>query len=305
METPVTLSETAISVYMMVLPGLQTQSMHIALKTDGTWKVIDKEALFVEEAFTRGPADRGFLRGQKYVVSLDSESAGWSRTLTDSRDSNVYDLVVIGGQIWMAENLAYLPSVVGPGTSSNSVPYYYVYGYNGTDIATAKNTDNYNTYGVLYNWPAAMNGAASSATNPSGVQGICPAGWHLPSDAEWTQLENYLIANGYNYNGTTVGNMIAKSMATDSGWTVSSTTGAVGNTDYPDYRNKSGFSALPGGCLGNFSAFTSIDNAGFWWGSTVSSGDYSRRCGLEYNSISLGKSENLKKYGFSIRCIRN
>jgi uncharacterized protein (TIGR02145 family) len=88
----------------------------------------------------------------------------------------------------MAENLKYLPSVVGPGTGSNSEAYCYVYGYDGTSISAAKATENYATYGVLYNWTAAMNGAESSDANPSGVQGICPDGWHLPSDAEWKQL---------------------------------------------------------------------------------------------------------------------
>jgi uncharacterized protein (TIGR02145 family) len=63
------------------------------------------------------------------------------------------------------------------------------YDYNGTSVTDAKATDNYKTYGVLYNWPAA--------------KAACPPGWHLPTDAEWTALENYLIANGYNYDGTT------------------------------------------------------------------------------------------------------
>lgn len=93
-------------------------------------------------------------------------------TFTDSRDGKVYNIVTIGKQFWMAENLAYLPSVVDPGTGSYTEPYYSVYGYNGTDVAAAKATENYQTYGVLYNWPAAMT--------------ACPEGWHLPSDAEWT-----------------------------------------------------------------------------------------------------------------------
>src|SRR5574344_1808931 len=184
-------------------------------------------------------------------------------TFTDSRAGKVYKTVTIGEQVWMAENLAYLPSVFGPATISSSTAHYYVYGYNGTDVAAAKATDNYQTYGVLYNWPAAMAGAASSNANPSGVQGVCPDGWHLPSDAEWTQLEEYLIANGYNYDGTTTGNQIAKSMANYSGWNTSSTVGAVGNTDYPEYRNKSGFTALPGGYRYSNGAFYDIGDNGY------------------------------------------
>ena len=71
-----------------------------------------------------------------------------------------------------------------------------VYGYNGTNVAAAKATANYTTYGVLYNWTAAMNGAATSNTSPSGVQGACPADWHLPSDAEWCTMEN-MVEAGY------------------------------------------------------------------------------------------------------------
>ena len=124
-----------------------------------------------------------------YKPTIEETTSG---TFIDSRDGNEYNWVQIGDQIWMAENLKYLPSVVGSGTGSETTPYYYVYGYDGTNVPDAKATDNYATYGVLYNWTAAMNGEASSKTNPSGIQGVCPAGWHLPSDAEWTELTDYL-----------------------------------------------------------------------------------------------------------------
>ncbi len=92
----------------------------------------------------------------------------------------------------MAKNLAYLPDVVKPDSGSQTTPLYYVYDYNGTSVNAAKETENYTIYGVLYNWAAAMAGSESSSNNPSGVQGICPQGWHIPSDAEWTQLSDYL-----------------------------------------------------------------------------------------------------------------
>src|SRR5574344_1981957 len=125
------------------------------------------------------------------AISSSSSSSIVYSTIKDARDNQTYRIVTIGSQTWMAENLKYLPSVVGPRTGSKTTPHYYVYGYNGTNVTDAKATANYNTYGVLYNWPAAMNGAASSTTNPSGVQGECPDGWHLPSDAEWTELTDY------------------------------------------------------------------------------------------------------------------
>jgi hypothetical protein len=118
-------------------------------------------------------------------------------TFTDSRDEQSYTWVRIGDQVWMAENLRYLPAVMGPGMGSETEPHYYVYGYDGTDVSAAKETDNFRHYGVLYNWPAAMAGSSSSNSNPSGVQGVCPPGWHMPSDNEWTQLVDYVISQGY------------------------------------------------------------------------------------------------------------
>ena len=90
--------------------------------------------------------------------------------LYDARDHNVYKTVTIGRQTWMAQNLAYLPTVTGQDKKSTSIPCYYVYGYSGTDVQEAKKNPNYKTFGVLYNWPAANI--------------ACPEGWRLPDDAD-------------------------------------------------------------------------------------------------------------------------
>ncbi|MDD4033274.1 MAG: FISUMP domain-containing protein [Bacteroidales bacterium] len=217
-------------------------------------------------------------------------------TFTDSRDGHVYKTVTIGEQVWMAENLAYLPAVSHPADESYEVYCYYVYGYDGTDIATAtaKATQNYKTYGVLYNWPAAMT--------------ACPEGWHLPSDAEWTQLEEYLIANGYNYDGTTTDNKIAISMASATGWNSSTNNGAIGNynnTDYNKYRNKSSFSALPGGYRDGDGTFNGVGRYGFWWSSTEygTLNAWLRR--LTYSTSFVPRSHDSKEDGFSVRCVRD
>jgi len=170
-------------------------------------------------------------------------------TFIDLRDSTEYTWIRIGYQVWMAENLKYLPSVVGPGTWSNTEPYYYVYGYDSTDVLAAKATENYTTYGVLYNWTAAMNGASSSSANPSAVQGICPDGWHLPSDAEWIQLTDYL-------GGWEVAGGKLKEVGTEH-W----------NDPNAGATNESGFTALPGGSR-YFGSFEKIGNYGLWWSTT-------------------------------------
>ncbi len=118
---------------------------------------------------------------------------GQFREFTDKRDQKTYKTVKIGDQLWFAENLAYLPQVSGAAEGSTTVPYYYVYGYNGTDVAEAMATESYKTRGVLYNWLAAGGSMDSKNEDlPSGIQGPCPDGWHVPSEAEWNILYNYV-----------------------------------------------------------------------------------------------------------------
>jgi len=206
---------------------------------------------------------------------------------TDPRDNNHYNVVKIGNQIWMAENLKYLPSVDGPETGSQTTPHYYVYGYNGTNVTDAKATANYNTYGVLYNWPAAMNGAASSTTNPSGVQGVCPDGWHVPSDAEWTELTDYL-------GGTSDAGGKLKETGTTH-W-ASPNTGAT---------NETGFTALPGGGRDTDGGFDGISYGGGWWSSTEGDTYSAWFRYLFYDSSNVYRYYNFKSMGFSVRCLRD
>ena len=221
------------------------------------------------------------------AISSSSSSSIVYSTIKDARDNQTYRIITIGSQTWMAENLKYLPSVVGPGTGSKTTPHYYVYGYNGTNVTDAKATANYNTYGVLYNWPAAMNGAASSTTNPSGVQGVCPDGWHLPSDAEWTELTDYLG-----------GESVAGGKLKETGTThwASPNAGAT---------NETGFTALPGGFRHYDGDFYGIGNYGNWWSSTENNTLYAYNRLLYYNYYGLNNFDNSKMIGFSVRCVRD
>lgn len=164
-------------------------------------------------------------------------------TFVDQRDEQVYKAVTIGDQVWMAENLNATIYADGTplvdGTTAgdlteeyNSTKYYFYYN---NDSATWSDT-----YGALYTWAAAMNGSASSDTNPSGVQGVCPDGWHFPSDAEWKQLEMYLgmsqeDADNQYWRGTDEGGKLKE---TDTIHWEYPNTGAT---------NSSGFTALPSG----------------------------------------------------------
>lgn len=221
-----------------------------------------------------------------YKPTIEETTSG---TFIDSRDGNEYNWVQIGNQVWMAENLAYLPRVnrVADGSEDAAGSYYYVYGYDGTNVTDAKATDNYTTYGVLYNWTAAMDGEASSTTNPSGIQGVCPAGWHLPSDAEWTELTDYL--GGEEFAG-------GKLKETGTTHWASPNAGAT---------NETGFTALPGGYRDVNGAFDFIGDDGSWWSSTELSTDYAYFRYLGYGNYYLDNNYIDKLVGFSVRCVRD
>jgi uncharacterized protein (TIGR02145 family) len=220
------------------------------------------------------------------VLELENLPAG---SFTDERDGNQYKFVKIGNQIWMAENLKYMPDVVGFNKWSITEPYYYVNEYNGTNVNEAKSTVSYNNFGVLYNWPAATNGAPESNSNPSGVQGVCPSGWHLPSRDEWEQFIDYL-------GGDNVAGGKLKETGTKH-WKSPNT----------DATNESGFTALPGGGFIEFSGFE-YGAIGFTsW--LMSATDFltiaiSNTQG-SIDLISWNDSTNFKAFGLSVRCVKD
>lgn len=233
-----------------------------------------------------------------YVDTLKSQLTSLENMLIESggyrvadKDGKYYGVVKIGEQVWMSENLAYLPSVSPSNQGSPTTPFYYVYGYQGTNVSAAKENANYQTYGVLYNWTAALN--------------ACPVGWHLPSDAEWTTLENYLIANKYNYDDTKVDNKIAKALAAKINWILSSNVGSVGNTDYESKRNLTDFGALPGGGRSYDGNFWVLTVHGYWWSSSEYSTLNAWNRSLFYDAYDLKRNNPLKEDSFSVRCIKD
>jgi uncharacterized protein (TIGR02145 family) len=197
-------------------------------------------------------------------------------------DNNYYRVVGIGTQTWMAENLKTTKYSDGM-----SIPF--VNTTNGWDILieTDKafcylldNVSNANVYGALYTWAAAMNGAVSSNSNPSGVQGACPTGWHLPSVDEWTYMINYL-------GGSSLAGGKLKETGT-SHW--NSNIGAT---------NASGFTAIPGGFRDDWAWF-GINNIGGYWSATNGMSRWT-----DAASIAVTSYTSNKKYGFSVRCLKD
>ena len=223
---------------------------------------------------------------QNVIFSMDvkRDSNIITGTFFDSRDAHQYNWVKIGDQIWMAENLAYLPVVNLPSAESYTEPYYYVYHYSGTDVTAAKETSNYKTYGVLYNWPAA--------------KAACPAGWHLPTDDEWKQLEMTIgmsqsEADDSGSRGTNEGTKLKAYR----GW------GGINYNGTDDF----GFSALPGGYRYGNGSFFDINDYGYWWSFTQvnSNTAWYRYLYYDVSSVSRVSNNYSKAYGLSVRCVRD
>jgi len=221
-------------------------------------------------------------------------------SLTDSRDGHVYKTIKFDDQVWMAENLAYLPDSDSDsrGFHSDSAPFYYVYGFINPVRNNAKESSNFKTFGVLYNWTAA--GAA------------CPSGWHLPDRNEWDKLEKYLSNSGYSLNMSGYKHKyIAKSMASTKDWLQSDVVGAVGNIQL--YNNKSCFNGLPGGYFTPYyDKFYDKGEAGYWCSSTCELTNTGREnelrvviYSLNFDKGFLNQGYKEKNEAFSIRCIKN
>ncbi len=211
-------------------------------------------------------------------------------------DGNTYDAVKLGNQVWMAENLRttkYADGTTIPMGSTGSYDVAYRYCPN-------NNSDNVSTYGYLYNWPAMMHNSSSSGSNPSGVQGICPNGWHVPSDAEWTQLTDYVSSQSqYVCGGNNT--YIAKALASTTGWISDDNTCTPGNN--PSANNATGFSAVPAGFYdGNYNTFGGC--ARFWSATQGASlGAFGRY--LYSNSANVNRNYYVKHEGLSVRCVRD
>jgi uncharacterized protein (TIGR02145 family) len=219
-----------------------------------------------------------------FVIGLIELKAQTNNTFTDSRDGHVYKTITMGNQVWMAENLAYLPSVVGPDTDSYNTRYQYVHGYMGTSVSEAKATDNFQTYGVLYNWPAAMC--------------ACPAGWHLPTDKEWKILEMHLgmsqtQADAIEWRATNEGGKLKETGTTH--WN-SPNTGAT---------NEYGFTALPGGGRSYDGNFYNIGLYGTWWSASESNAELAWYRRVYYDNNVVYRYDYDKNDAFSIRCIKD
>ncbi len=227
------------------------------------------------------------------IIALKA-SAG---TVTDN-DGNVYQTVVIGNQEWMAEHLrtttyndgSKIPHVTDAGVWSSCITPAYCFYDNTTD------TEKMKTYGALYNWYAVN------------TKKLAPDDWHVPTESDWNTLLNYLIDNGYNYDGSTTGNKVGKSLASQSYWDSNGDhyDGSIGLNK--GSNNRTGFNAHPGGYRHINGKFIGRKYQGLWcdmW-STAEVNETNAWCrNLAHTANDLIKLDYNKGTGFSVRLVKD
>ena len=230
--------------------------------------------------------------GEGYLVKMNANDVlsylppfNCGDPFTDPRDEQTYETVQIGDQCWMAENLN-IGSMINAIQEMTDNGVIEKYCYN-NDPANCE------IYGGLYQWNEIME----YSTIP-GVQGICPAGWHLPTDDEWKILEGTVdsqypvgdpIWNTWQWRGF------------DAGKNLKSTTGWYQNTGTDAF----GFTALPTGARTGGS-FQDLGFGGYFWSSSqTSTADYALCRGLGYNIDEVSRNDINKSNGFSSRCLQD
>ncbi|MFC0878828.1 fibrobacter succinogenes major paralogous domain-containing protein [Saccharicrinis sp. FJH2] len=208
-------------------------------------------------------------------------------TLTDI-DNNTYKIVKIGDQWWMAENLKVTHYSDGSEIKlitnneewkaiqyTNNIKAYCFYENDSSMLMK---------YGNLYNWMAATNNITENKTY---IQGVCPNGWHLPSDEEWHILTLYLGIDS-------AGGKIKE-------------TGTINWSKPNDYAtNESGFTALPGGFRGiNYGSFERESYNAYWWTSSELDNDNAWLRGIGYLNKNIYVGNSPKAFGNSVRCVKN
>ena len=215
-------------------------------------------------------------------------------------DGNPIPSIVYGTQEWTVENACHITYRDGtpiPEVTDNTE-------WGSLTTGAWSYYDNDPTKPRLYNWYAVMGIHDTDPNTPN--KEFAPESWHVPSDNEWITLEEYLIANGYNYDGTTTGNKIAKAMASTSGWSTYTASEAPGRPgDDQSSNNSSGFNAFPEGNRYYNSSFVSEGFNAIFWSSTENDTNYAWDRYLDYGFSNLFRGNSYKRYGLSVRFVRD
>ena len=256
-----------------------------------------QDAVTKNYTYSKAEVDALLANLQSQIDDLDTDNS--SGSVTD-QDGNTYDYLTYGNQVWTVENAEMV--TYRDGTPIPQVPLDADW-ENLTTGAWAYYPNN-PANPRLYNWYAVMGiHDEASLSDASLRKEFAPQGWHVPSDAEWTTLENYLIANNYNYDGTTTGNKIAKAMASTTGWSSLTELGAPGNDQ--STNNSSGFNAFPVGYRNYYGSFLNEGYIAFFWSSTENNTDSAWYRNLNINNSNVDRNDYNKRNGWSVRFVRD
>lgn len=271
--------------------GVKTKSSKSAIN----WQYNDGDILIF-----RAYAD-GNSRVSVYYINANTDLY-FDFVLCQDADAYKYPVTTIGSVTYMAENLhtsKYNNNSPIPEVTDNTEWGALITGgrcYFDNDSATYVSD-----YGALYNFAAVNTG------------NLCPIGWHIPTETEWQDLLIYLQNNGFNYTGFidtdndhTTNNYTSKSLSATSLWTTTDVVGTPGNTDNPNYRNRSGFSAIGAGMrnpsIGNV---TNLERVGKYWSSTIFNEGYAKGLSIQFDIEGANIGNDTKTYGQSVRCVKN
>jgi uncharacterized protein (TIGR02145 family) len=208
-------------------------------------------------------------------VSFSTETSGGNSPCVGvpsiTYGGQVYNTIMIGSQCWLKENMNIGTMIASDlaQTNNSSIEKYCLY----NDLARC------NIYGGLYQWNEVMQYVTSE-----GAQGICPEGWHIPTDAEWSTLESN-VSGGGDMKEAGIEHWFAPNTAATDG---------------------SGFTALPGGYIGlNFGSVSGYRDAGLFWSSSQDGSTKAWKRHLRYSDIVIQRYNWTKEYGLSVRCLKN
>ncbi|MCF8347079.1 MAG: fibrobacter succinogenes major paralogous domain-containing protein [Bacteroidales bacterium] len=242
------------------------------------------------------------------VAATDSTSAEADSVVTDEMtvtdiDGNTYKTVRIGDQVWMAENLRVtryadgtpLRLVTRSRDWKKMMPTEKAFCWYSEDSAKYGRL-----YGAFYNWAGATRGEGCTRSKEINIQGVCPDGWHVPSDKDWKALEMFLgigetEADAVKYRGSDEGSKLADFR----------TLWYDGKLKQNGAFGQSGFAAVPASFRYDKGQFSMPGYEAFWWTSAEFNPNFAWCRGLNYGYSTIFRYTNEKKYGFSVRCVKN
>ena len=278
-----------------------TSSSSVKSSSSKDVELVETSSSSEKSSSSDGSSSSSAQSSSSSVASSAASSSSVLGTMTDERDGQTYKTVKIGTQTWMAENLNY---------AYTGVPYRYerdneVYTSDSTSWCYNNVPANCTKYGRFYTWAAAMDSVGEWSTNDKGcgfdvvcsptypVRGVCPEGWHLPTEAEFKALFT-AVGGTQDAKNEVLWNNVGKMLKSISGWKSSGN----GTDAYA-------FSALPAGIKYNDRNFSFEGYLAYFWSSTEYDSYNAYYMYLDSNDDDVYLGNRYKNYGFSVRCVKD